>query len=241
MVKRAETSDSTPINEHILEVRYVPNPKVLDYRGSWANALAQALGLPKWNIVENRLDVFTEDRNLRVFISFKNFGVVVQDAPTQNYFTDQTQRFLKHLLELTGFDHPVRVERYGVRLRVATPFHGSFEDLRDRVAQRYLSVASGAVDAIGSTAKLRDIGAPLNFTDEIGDFDSHCGPMVKAQLEQFFKGRKNLPGVALYYDIDYFTKPDEAVSDQRLIGRVAQCAAASHQRYERIRKLILEA
>lgn len=29
------------INQHIFEIRYKPNPKILDYRGTWAEMLTQ--------------------------------------------------------------------------------------------------------------------------------------------------------------------------------------------------------
>jgi hypothetical protein len=52
------------LNEHVLEVRYKPNPKVLDYRGTWAESISDHMKLPEWRIVENRIDIY--DKKIRI-------------------------------------------------------------------------------------------------------------------------------------------------------------------------------
>lgn len=43
-------------NEYIFEIRYKPNPKVLDLRGSWAEVITKRMEFEHWSISNNRLD-----------------------------------------------------------------------------------------------------------------------------------------------------------------------------------------
>ena len=64
------------LNEQIVEIRYQPNAKVLDWRGRWAETMAAKLELPHWRIVDNRLDIHDKDEDRHCFISFRNAGFV---------------------------------------------------------------------------------------------------------------------------------------------------------------------
>jgi hypothetical protein len=48
-------------SEHVFEIRYRPNAKILDKRGEWAEKLSHELELPAWRIGANRLDVVNEE------------------------------------------------------------------------------------------------------------------------------------------------------------------------------------
>ena len=82
------------INEYTLEIRYRPNPKILDFRGSWAEAISAHMKLPEWSILENRVDIYDDKTKERAFVGFRNAGYVAQDTPTRNYFADKTSRYL---------------------------------------------------------------------------------------------------------------------------------------------------
>jgi hypothetical protein len=69
------SNNSNFISENIIEVRYKPNPKLLDYRGTWAEMISTYLELSEWKIVENRFDVFDKDKSKRIFVSFEMKGL----------------------------------------------------------------------------------------------------------------------------------------------------------------------
>ena len=92
------------LNEHVLEVRYKPNPKVLDYRGAWAESISDHMNLPEWRIVENRIDIYDKKNKDHAFVGFRNAGFVAHDTPTKNYFSDKAVKFLKHLFSFEGFE-----------------------------------------------------------------------------------------------------------------------------------------
>lgn len=228
------------INEHVLEIRYRPNAKVLDYRGAWAESISDHLDLPHWRIVQNRIDIYNEGQAIRAFIGFRNGGLTVLDSPTKNYFPDLAGKLFRYVFQLEGFDDPILVERIGARSKFCTPFAGSFDELKSRFAERYLSITEKAQEAIGDQAKLVDIGAPLNFADQFGNFNTLSGPMSAEQFPAHFTRDEGFPDVGLFYDIDYWLRPNEELTSRRVIGHISEFAVSAWERHARIRDLLLE-
>jgi len=232
-----ERDKGQPANEHIFEIRYKPNPKILDYRGTWAELISKHMGLPDWRILENRVDVFDKETKNRCFVGFRNSGCTTRDAPTANYFPDQAVKFFRYVLSLDGFGKAPFVERIGVRIRFLTPHTSTFDDLLNRYANRYLKMTEAAEKAI--RAKLIDIGGPLNFVDKHGNFNTSSGPMIDEQSSELFPWKENLPKVGLYYDIDYWQKPMQEVSDVEILKIISTFAKEAWERHERVKQLIM--
>jgi len=136
------------ISEHIFEIRYKPNPKILDYRGTWAELISRYMNLSEWNIVENRVDIYDKVNKNHVFVGFRNSGFVVKDSPTKNYFPDHAKKFFSFVIQLEGFEKQPYVERIGVRSKFCTNFEKGFDELKDRYSQRYLVLTKEAEKAI---------------------------------------------------------------------------------------------
>ena len=209
---------SLSLTEYITEIRYKPNAKVLDYRGTWAEKIKALTELPRWRITENRVDVFTDDDTARAFVSFKNAGFVLQDSPTRNYFPDQTNKLFRFLFQQEAFGSSVTVPRIGVRFRCAISFDGSFEDLLERYTDRLLAITPQAQQAFGG--KTVDIGGSVNMTTPLGKINTTSGPMEEKQLKQFFPNRKAVPTAALYLDMDYYKEPNSEMISREIISSV---------------------
>jgi len=226
-------------NEHVVEIRYKANPRVLDHRGTWAEMISENMQLPHWRIVENRIDIFSEEKDLHAFVGFKNAGIAANNTPTKNYFSDKAVKLLKFVFELKEFGDPIFVERVGVRSRFCTPFDKTFDELKENYATRYLQLTSEAIEAIGKSAKLIDTGGPLNFADKYGSFNTMSGPMVKKQFNDYFNHPEEFPDVGLYFDIDYFVRPGKKISGKEVIKHIKNFTSVSWDRYERVRDLII--
>jgi hypothetical protein len=230
-----------PSNEHVVEIRFEANARILDNRGAWAEALMEHLGMQQWQIVANRLDVFDKDRKRLCFVSFKNAGFSALDTPNQNYFPDQANRFLRRMFDLPDFRSPIVVARIGVRSKFCTPFDGTYSEMCDRFSERYACITPQAREAIGREAKLLDIGAPLNMVDEDGNFNTMAGPVTDDEAAQYFQKDDGFAPVALFYDIDYWRQPKRGMDATEVTNAVAQMARAGWNRHDRLRRLILEA
>lgn len=224
------------VSEHILEIRYKPNPKILDYRGTWAELISKELSLSEWLILENRIDIFDKPKKETFFVGFRNSGYICFNSPTSNYFPDKATKFVKYLFSLEVFGNPIIVERLGVRSKFITPHQPGFDDLRERYASRYLVLTDKAREAIG--AKLADIGGPLNFADKLGNFNTFSGPMVQDQMKEFIQQQPEYPEVGLYYDIDYWQKPNKELDVSEVLRLIKSFSAEAWTRHERIVQLI---
>ena len=226
------------LNEAMLELRYRPNARIVDRRGSWAENLAAHMGLPHWQIVGNRTDIFRDDKTLHVYVGFRNCGVVLQDIPSHEYFSEQAVRFLKRLFSFEDFGDPIYVERFGVRLRAAFPVQLPFDGLLGLFQERYVQLAPPAREMFGG-AQLLDIGAPLNFSDEVGRFNSSTGPMALEQFTNFFSGKEELPDVGLYVDVDYWAQAKTERSSAEIVRMTRAFAQAACRRVSQIRHHVL--
>ncbi len=226
------------LSEHIFEVRYRANSKILDYRGKWAELISDHLALPHWSIVENRIDIFDKPNSERAFVGFRNSGYTCGDPSTSNFFPDKAIKFYKFLSKLDGFVSPLFVERIGIKSKFITAYESNFEALLALFTKNYISIADKALKCIN--AKLVDIGALLNFSDKIGNFNTVCGPMKKEQMKDFMPKRTEYPEVGLFYDIDYWQKPNSKISDNAIAKIIQEYARTSWVRYSAITSLILE-
>lgn len=226
-------------NEHILDVRYKPNPKIIDHRGRWAEEIAEHMGFPHWRIIENRIDVFLDNEVEHAFVGFRNAGFVVIDTPTQTFFADKATKLFRFLFDLPDFGKSLHIERLGVRSKFCTSFNGSFEQLVQHFSSRYVNLTPQAREAAGASAKLIDAGAVLHFVDKLGTFHTNSGPLARQQLTDLFKKNTGFPEVGLYYDIDYFVRPNRAVVEKDVLANIRAFADEAWERHERIRRLIL--
>jgi hypothetical protein len=200
------------ISEHILEVRFAPNPTILDYRGSWAEMIKDLMGLSHWRIGSNRIDLFDNEENptITAFVSFRNCGFVIQDSPTRNYFSDQAIKLLKFLFQQKAFGDSIKVPRIGVRTRFATCFDGTFESLYNQYSTKFVAISPAAAQIFGE--KMVDIGLSLTLESQFGKVNTTSGPMSADQLKAAFPLRDDVPDVALYLDLDYYKEPKNAMT-----------------------------
>lgn len=227
------------INQHILEIRYKPNPKILDYRGTWAEMISSHMKLPEWHILENRIDIYDKAHRNHAFVGFRNSGFVCNNSPAKSYFPNRAVRFCNFVVGLDGFEKQPFVERLGIRSKFCTSFAQGFEELKNRYASKYLHLTKEAKEVIN--ARLVDIGGPLNFADRLGNFNTMSGPMEKKQILRFFENIKEneVPDVGLYYDIDYWLKPNRKMNIDEISTTIKEFAECSWDRYGRIKNLVL--
>lgn len=233
-----EKTKPREINEHIIEIRYKPNPKILDYRGTWAEMVSAHMELPEWRIVENRFDVFDKDYLRRAFISFRNAGLVVHNSPTKNYFSDQGNKLLKFLFDQEPFGDPLYVERLGIRSRFAITFSGSFSDLLNRYMNRVLTISESSLKIFN--AKVTDIGGPIYFKTSRGNINSVSGPMIEDQIREFFPFSQEIPKVALHIDLDYWINPQKKVDSKKILNLLKEFSDENWNIHEQLINIVID-
>ncbi len=226
-------------NEFVFEFRFKPNAHIFDYRGEWAETIARDFDLEHWAIDDNSVRLFNKQQSKELMVGFSNAALIVRDVETKNYFPELATKMIHSVLNLAEFGSPVLINRLGVRSRFCTPFGGPFDKLMERFANAYVQPSPTVMKAVGNSARLVDIGAPLNFEDEDGLFNTTCGTMNRDQLKQFFLKKEGLPEVALYFDIDYFQRPATKMNAGQVSPIVVNYAHKSWELHDRLRDLIL--
>lgn len=230
------------LNTHLMEIRYKPNSKMLDYRGAWADAITGVMDYQHWRVDQNRIDVWDELKLHTAFVAFRNAGFAVKNAHTNHYFPDHAEKFMKVLFQLEGFDPKPFIDRVGVRSKFCVPFDGTFNDLLELYSSKFVILTGPAKDTLN--AKLMDIGSPLVLEDEIAKINFMGGPMTAQQIGHFFELSSNEgvdpPEVGLVFDIDYWCEPKVEMAEKELVILLKKFASACWSMFDRTQKLILE-
>lgn len=200
------------INKHILEARHKPHMKFLDIKGEISNFIIKLsrFNFTHWHISDNRLDFMDTSGKIKIFVGLTNFGIVIENAPSLNYFKDQSTLFLNNLLDFPGFSDR-DITRLGTRSYFLVDRKQIFNDIKRKYQDKFLDLNPKSMEIFN--ANLVDIGAPFYFeeNDKKSGFNTRSGPMKKDQMSIYFNDSKLYPNnnfseSALFFDIDYFTK-----------------------------------
>ena len=133
----------------------------------------------------------------------------------------------------------------GVVSRFCTPYSEPFESLLKKVKNRFCDLSTEGSRAIsgGIEVEVIDIGANFNFSDDLGKFNTWCGPMNKEQIKAApwfaYKKEEEIPVVGLYFSSDYHKKPSDPIGLKEICSFLDEAAKHSWARHERVRSLIV--
>lgn len=213
------------LSEFIFEIRYKPNPILLDSRGEFAEGLIKAVDLPNWRITENRIDVHDHNKDPelaenRYFVSFKNAGCVSRNESNYRHFIEKCRKIINFWFtrEEAFESKKVLVSRIGVKFRYGDKYSGPFDELLSTYTEKYLE-PKNSISSIFN-AKINDIGGFLNLsTKENGiqvDLQTMSGPMKNSQSKQFFPHVDLIPETILYFEIDSSIKPNDILHYKKI-------------------------
>ena len=225
------------LNEHTFEIKFKPNPTILDFRGYLAQSLSSHINLTEWKISENKIDVYDKEINDRLFVGYKNAGYVLMNATSESHFYNKVNEFYKFLSTLKSFGTKPFVYRIGLRIKFLKQCDCSFERLRDFYIANFISPAKNLHDILN--ANLLDIGAPLDLKDDLGQFHFESGPMKEEQSKQYFsKKKQEFPPIGFFLDIDYSINPKEETDDETVTKNIVAFSSAIWDKYRKIVSLL---
>ena len=224
------------LSEHILEIRFQPNPKVLDHRGAWAAAIAEEMELSKWTIIENRVDFRPANKSQHAFVSFRNFGISVKDQPTPNFFEDKANKLVRKVMGLNGFQSPLAVERIGIRAKACHPLEREFSDVADHI--RDIFFKENFLDQLRGEDTVVDAAAVLYFKTELGQINAHITVNDLAQVKRLFPNHSEHPEVSWTTDMDYFIATPKMMNTKAITKTITSFANELNDRYTAVSGLI---
>jgi uncharacterized protein (TIGR04255 family) len=198
------------ISEFIFEIRFKPNPILLDFRGAWVSAISSRYKLDEWRVDNNRIDIFDRETSKRFFLSFNNFGLVVKDLDYDGirpYIESYLALLNKH--ETINLPDPLSVKRVGIRGRKFIEIDDNYQKIVELFYTKYVNLNPSLLDVI--KYDIDDMNIPINFAFPSGKINTNVGPMSLDQVAKFFEGKTSSnPGY--FFDIDVFSTPDDEIS-----------------------------
>jgi|GEM_PF-1060163 len=225
------------INSLVFELRYKPDPTLVDRRGTLVRDLSKCLDLPRWLIDTNKVEISSDDKREMVIVSFKNLWYNILDAETPKAFQEKARKLLEIVAKKYSAFEDATAEFVGIRSTFCTEFAGTLESLVTRFESRCVNITPAVRAIIDGT--LVDIGAPMNFKDSLGDFNIKSGPMGENQIREFFPKHTVVPDVGFFLDIDYLLRRDDKIDVKRLCDRIQKCSDAAWGKNREFAELIL--
>jgi hypothetical protein len=227
----------TELVNQFLEIRFKPNPQILDFRGTWAKAISEHLKLMNWRIIENRIDMTDDEKIERAFVSFRNLGYSAIDCPSKDFFADRAIKFIRYLFDLKAFEKENIIERIGVRAKFCQEFDGEYESLLGKYLSGYLNITQQVLKEFN--AKIVDIGGSVNYEDAIGHFNTMSGPMPEKQMHDFIETKKEFPQLGLFLDIDYWNTPQKEMAHDEIIKNIKLLSNGCWEKFGNLYSIIL--
>ena len=224
------------ICEQIYEIRYRPNPILMDHRGQIVQQMKKELGYTESKFDPVRVDAKTKKGDERSFVSIGNAGLTIDQAGGTELFMEKFKSVFDVMFGFDFMESPIHIARIGVRAKFLVDCGLTFERLRKHFLERYVRIHDAA-EAVYD-ASIVDVAAPLNFTDKLGSFNTNSGPMRVSQAKDLFNPNLPVPDVGLYYDIDYYTKPEKEMENSEIVEQIETFAKANLDRFGSIRELI---
>ncbi len=231
------------INRSLLEIRFKPRARVLDYRGELTEGLANTLNLANWKVDSNRIDLQDDSRSRHAFLSFRNAGFTAVNSPTDNYFSDQAKKFLDVLSKIKVFEEDLYVERIGCRILYLLHDRTSFEELLQRFRLSFADASDDAKKIFDG--EIVDIGLPLTIKHKGGTINFMIGPIESHQSKEIFKPQQedeteDWPESAIFVDMDYWTRPESSLKVSDVSRMVVEFSRDLIVMKNRIRSLLLQ-
>lgn len=227
---------SKNISEHILEIRYKPNPEFLDYRGIYVNGISSLLGLTQWKIDDNRVDLSDEINVIKAFVSFRNFGISINESCDKNYFPNQANKFVNYLLNQKPFGNPIMINRIGIRTRIAYSLDIDFEKLLEIYTTKFFSLTTEVRRILNY--KITDVSLPIFFAADKGQLNTQTSPMTSDQLRDYFPNRLEYPDVAMYFDLDYWKEPKKELKAETITSIIKNYSIESGNIIDKLMSLL---
>ncbi|HXF48670.1 MAG TPA: hypothetical protein VNL73_04490 [Verrucomicrobiae bacterium] len=225
------------VSRHILEIRFKPSTKILDYRGAWTEYLSQEMELPQWKIDQNRIDLTNLENNELAFLSYKNCGYVIEHPNSTNLFQDRAAKFLRTIQLIEDFKLPA-VTRLGVRSVFYKMYPDSFEALFRKFKQKLINTESETIAAYGGN--IADVGVALNLESTDGKFNTNSGPMNSSQAANYFPNIELPLNAGYFFEIDFFKENIGNAETDALCSLLKSFAEQSWGKMETLSKTIFE-
>lgn len=181
---------------HFFEVRFNPDPRLLDKRGQMIQQL-MGRSFNQWRILGEQVEV-SHEQNKEVVASFslRNFIVISRSSNDSNAFIASVEEFIKTMWSQFSSN---TITRLGVRSQCLVET-ADYNQTLQAFQHRFLKLSKDELNSFGGS--LVDFAFPLHFSHGENLAHLNTGAMAYLQSQQFFGDRAFQSGVFL--ELDYF-------------------------------------
>ena len=201
------------ISKNIIEIRYKPDPQILDIKGKIVQYLTNSSKFfDTWNITGNDITlVSTKNKNLRAFFTFKRWALESINPISDDDFIQASTEIIQNSSSLINID---KITRLGVRSTYIIGTELTFNDL--------LKEMNGKISKFDTTKisnKLIDTAFTFTFAEDNNKVNISFGPMSDEQIKENFIDSKDLPKNGLFVDIDtYCSKFEKQLKTKDIVS-----------------------
>ncbi len=226
------------IAEHVVEIRYKPTMGFLDKKALVGEHLSDKLKLPKFEIGFDGFNLWNEEKNLKLFVSYKNYGIAFSNPSTETIFVDTFKKMTEGLKEIPENFKFNSIIRHGVKSTFFFPWDQSFEDLRKKIEKNFGNISSEALSCF--KRDVTDIGLFWNFKGKNSMMNTQCGPMRKEQALQYFSPvlSKKLPELGLFFLVDTYDRNNNDHDPEKITRKTGDWSSEQLGIFSNIVKLI---
>jgi len=217
---------SEEIKRDIFEIRFFPVPAFFSRKSDliellYRDAKTKQNNFEHWQLTEDRVTLFDEDKRRLYQISYKNIAYSIIQPATENYARDQIQKYFG--LTADHFEDKIeKIQRVGFRqTRVITI--KDFDEVKDQIVKNFIKTDNAVFQAVGN--QIADVQVfPTVFKHGANRFQITLGPAMKDQLKILWGSDWEFPEQALFVDVDYFAV-EPRIPNNDLKGYVAEFIA----------------
>lgn len=175
----AKIKEQTTI-QHIFEVRLKKRYLTLiDSKGKLLSKLLKELGIDKFRVDDNRIEVISDDLRKMYFLSTGNFGFRLDSFDNFEIFKTESNRLLKILYTIEDFNPEIL--RLGTKSTIFYHKKGlGFDSIRNTFREKIYPQINKIEEVFGGEEI--DVGMLINFKEGNTRFDVKSGPIKKSQL-----------------------------------------------------------
>jgi hypothetical protein len=223
--------DTKKISKYIIEVRFKPDPTILDKRGKVASVLISNI-FNHWSINNNRIDLTSEKYpGLLGFFSYRNLGIATSLPIDLKIIEEIAEDFIKNSWDYFPHD---KITRIGIKTQTLNQVD-SFTKTFNTFRQKFLRLDDDLLKKFDGN--LVDLGMPLNFINGEDFFNVTTGPMNDEQSKDFFPDEVELYKNSLFVEVDYFKKE---FSPHIIVKHVNELLKKGLKKGEEISDLMME-
>jgi hypothetical protein len=186
------------IVKNIVEVRFKPDPQIIDIKGEVINSILNNSTLfNNWNITGNTIALgSTKNNSLKIILNHAKWGLEIISSSDDEDFINITTEVIRSTWNHYKYDN---IMRLGVRSSFILKCDNSFESLLKQITSKV-----SILDTEKISSSLTDVAYTYNFAEDNKKINISFGPMQKTQSIDNFPETEKIPEVGIYIDIDVF-------------------------------------